>query len=194
MADPFTGGMAVLGMAGSAAGGVLGAMGARQEADATSAAATYNAGTARYQSGVALANARIARENKEYEIYAGEKEAGVYGMKAAQRKGSLVAQQGASGIDVNSGSSEDVQKSQDYVTSLDLRQIRENAGRRAYGYEVQAYGEEQQAKMSERQANLYDMQAKSAQKAGKLKVIGSLISGVTGVASKWSQAKQSGTF
>lgn len=175
MADPFT--WASIGTVASAGGGILSAVGAARSGAA--GAQMY-----RYQAGMARFNRDIARGNADYAITSGETEASLYGLKAGQRAGAIKAAQGASGIDVGSGSSESVRESQAYVTGLDQRQIRENAARKAYGFEIEAAGDETQA-------GLYDAAAKNTKSASRLAVASSLLSGASGVASKWLQASKS---
>lgn len=167
-------------MAASAGSGLLGAAGAMQEGKASSEMYSYKAGMARY-------NANVARQNRDYELSAGEKDALKYGLAAKNRKGDIIAAQGASGLDVNSGTSVDVRTSQDYITKLDLDQIRQNAARRAYGYETQAYGEDLSAGMYERAGS-------DAKKGSKMKALASLVSGASSVSSKWSQGRQAGIY
>lgn len=176
MADPFS----WVAIGSTVAGSIAGGAGALQSGSA-------KAGMYTYQSGVAAANQKIALANADYVREAGEKEALSYGMKARFQQGKIVATQGASGLDVNSGSAQDVQAGQRTVTGMDLATIRENAARKAYGYDVEAskYGAESGA---------YTMAASDAKSAGRLGAITSLLSGVSSVASKWTQGQSVGLF
>ena len=176
MADPGT--LAVIGMASSAAGGLLGASSA--EASGAAQSRTYA-----YQAGVAQMNKRIALQNRDYAIESGEQEAGQFGLKARQVAGAIRARQGSSNLDVNQGSAVDVQQSNAAVARMDLATIRNNAARVAYGYEVEAAN-------ASAQSDLYNMAAKDARKAGHMNAIASLIGGVSSVSSKWQQSKQFG--
>jgi Tfp pilus assembly protein FimV len=133
-----------------------------------------------YQAGVANLNSQIALQNRDYALSTGETEAKRYGMQAAQRMGAIRAGIGASGIDIGSGSKADVQTSQQAVSRIDLDQIRNNAARKAYGFEVEAT-------QDTAQANLYTKAASDAKSAGEIKALGSLISGAASVADKWYQ-------
>lgn len=173
MADPVSGGMAAIGMAGGLAQGVLGAIGAKGKADAESTAYMYKAGLSRV-------NADIASQNADYARNVGEVDAQLSGLKGRQQGGALRAAKGAGGLDVNTGSAEGVQADQHSAAVYDQTIIRSNAAKQAYGYEVEAFNQRAQAK-------LYDMSADYARKAGKINALSSLIGGATSVASKWSQ-------
>lgn len=178
MADPVTWG--AIGLGTSAAGGVMGAFGA--SAAGKSKAAMYN-----YQAGLAQMRSKIALQNRDYSLQTGEDVAARFGIKARQEIGSLRARQGASGVDVGSGSSVKVRESQKTITDLDMATIRNNAARRAYGYSVEAATEDAQS-------GLYKYAATSAKKAGDLDVMSSLISGASSVSSKWLQGQQAGLW
>jgi len=172
--------LAIFSMGSSALGGIMGAIGAKKTAAAQ--ADMYN-----YQAGVAQYNKQIAIQNENYSFASGEQEAGRYGMKAAQQAGQIRAQQGASGVDVNSGSAAAVQESQHTVAQIDMGTIRQNAARQAYGYAVEAQGQQFQS-------DLYGMAAKNVKAAGNINAISSLLSGASSVSSKWLQASQAGIF
>ena len=173
MADPAT-----LSMAASAGGSLISAFGANRAGQAQSQAYQYQAGVARL-------NQQIALQNRDYALGVGETEAKRYGMQATQRMGAIRAGIGASGIDIGSGSKAAVQDSQQLVTGIDLAQIRNNAARKAYGYSVEA-------QQDETQAGLYEMASSDAAEAGKIKALGSLVSGAGSVADKWYQGESKG--
>ena len=178
MADPFT--LATIGIGASAGSGLIGGIGNIMSGEA-------QAGQAGYQAAVARANQQIALQNRDYAYAAGEVEAGQYGMQAAQRMGNLKVRQGSSGIDIGSGSSQDVQKSLQTVSDIDLAQLRANTARKAYGYETQSiqFGA---------QADMYSKAQSNISAAIPLNVAGSLLSGAGSVSSRWLQASQSGAF
>jgi hypothetical protein len=178
MADPAT--IGAVSMAASAGGSILGAVGEKKKAAATSQMYTY-------QAGIADLNRRIALGNRDYAITAGGEEAKRFGMKSAQVAGAIKAKQGASGVDVTSGSSVDVQKSQKQVSDLDMATIRNNAARKAYGYQLEA-------ETATMQGQMYTAAASNSLEAGNIAAAGSLISGVSSVSSKWLQGKQAGLW
>lgn len=59
---------------------------------------------------------------------------------ASQVQGQQRSRLAGSGVDVNSGSAAWLQEEMIVATDLDALAIRQNAGREAYGYEVEAYG------------------------------------------------------
>lgn len=178
MADPATIGM--VGMAASAGGSILGAVGAKQKAAAQSQMYTY-------QAGIADLNRRIALDNRDYAVYSGGEDAKRFGMKSAQAAGTIKATQGASGIDVGSGSKLDVQQSQKTVSDLDMATIRNNAARKAYGYEVEATTQQMQSDM-------YRSAASNSLEAGNIAAAGSLISGAASVSDKWLAGNKQGLY
>lgn len=152
-----------------------------------SKAAGAQAGMYAYQGSVARINQQIAKQNADYERYAGEVKAQQGGMETRARIGSMRAKQGASGLDVNRGSAVNVRAGIADVGAQNVGIIRANAARRAYAYESEAANYEAQGTM-------YDTASKNAKKAGKLAVLSSLISGASSVAGKWQAGSQSGLF
>lgn len=169
-----------VGLGSSLAGGILGAVSAEREGQSQSS--MYN-----YQAQVSRINAQIDRQNSEWAQHKGDVEGLQYGMKAGQQFGQIRAAQGASGLDVNSGSAKEVQDSQRTITHMDEAQIRENAGKTAYDYRFKATTDENQA-------GLYDRAASDATSAAHLKAIGSIIGSAGSVSSKWMAGSQAGLF
>lgn len=179
MADPIT--LAAVGsMAGSAAGGVVGAFGAKQGGEA-------KAGMYQYQSGISRMQASFNRQNADETLRMGTVEGIQLGMKQRQQLGQIIAAKGASGLDVNSGTNAKVIESQQDVNKMDQDLLRHASTRKSYAYRVAARGEEAQAE-------LYDMAARNSIKEGKIESIKSLIGGATSVSSKWMQGRQMGAF
>lgn len=169
-----------VGLGASLAGGLLSAFGAEKSGQASQA--SYN-----YQAQVARINADIDRQNSEWTLTKGETEATQYGMKAAQQAGQIRASQGASGLDVNSGSNVNVQQSQKKITDIDLAQIRSNAGKTAYDFRTKAT-------MDENQATLDVMAGENAKSAGDLNALGSIIGTAGSVSTKWMQGNTMGLW
>lgn len=173
-------GAGAIGLGSSLAGGLLSAYSANKEGESQSQ--MYN-----YQAQVARINAQIDRQNSDWAQHKGDVEGQQYGMKAGQQFGQIRAAQGASGLDVNSGSAKEVQQSQRTITHMDEAQIRDNAGKVAYDYRAKAT-------QDENQAGLYSKAASDAESAGKLKAIGSLIGTAGSVSTKWMQGSQMGLW
>lgn len=172
--------LGIIGMGATLAGGVTAAQGAQQSAAATQQ--SYN-----YQAGVAQINSQIDLQNADYARDQGEIQARQYGMKASQQAGAIKTAQAASGLDVNSGSATDVQKSQRLITGMDLTQIRANSAKVAYDYDVKST-------MDVNQSTLDIMAGKNAIIAGDIQAKSSILGAVGSVASKWSSGMQSGMF
>lgn len=178
MADPVT--LSALSIASSVGGGIMSAKGA--QAEGQSAKQMYG-----YQAQVARLNAGIDRQNAEWELTKGGREAELYGAKAAQQAAGIRTRQAASGLDINTGTAKAVQDSQTHIAQVDQAAIRANAGKTAYDYTVRAA-------MDENQARVYDIAGTQAEKAAKIKAQASILGTVTSVSSKWSQGSQAGIF
>jgi hypothetical protein len=172
--------MAVVGLGATIAGGITQAAGAKAAGQA--ALAQNN-----YQAGVAEINSKIAKQNADYARNNGEIQAQNYGIKASQRTGMIRAGQGASGVDVNSGSAVDVRASQEKTSQMDLTQIRMNAVKAAYDFDAQAVG-------FDNQAGLYRMAGANAVTASNYQATASILGTVSSVSSKWMQGSQMGMF
>src|SRR5712664_13396 len=179
MVDPITASVGI-GMAASAAGGILGGIGAKQSGEANAAAYHYKAG-------VALINKQINEQNASWATQAGGTKAMISGLKSRQQIASTKVVQSGSGFDVNSGSNERVRDTQTDVAQYDQNVISWDAAKTAWGYETKATTDVAEA-------NLDQMAAKTSEEAGTLGMWGSFISGAGNVAGKWMQGKSSGAF
>lgn len=177
MAAPLVGGM---GLASTIGGGLLGMAGGIMGGSA-------QASQMKYQSAVAKINANIARQNAEWTIRSGETEAKQTGQKSQFVIGQQRAQQGASGIDVNRGPAVQVRDSQHDVGLEDQTTIRTNAGRKAYGFEVEAATQDANAKN-------YSTAASTAKTSGFINAGSSFLGSVGSVSSKWMQGNQIGLW
>lgn len=140
-----------------------------------------------YKAGIAQVNAQLAKQNADWALESGEKEALHAGLKGAQQKGRIVAAQAASGLDVNSGSNRLVQEGQEKAIQTDEAQIRTNAARRAYGYSIESWSKSNEASM-------YSMASDNARKAGYINALGSLVSTAGSVSDKWLQGRSQGLW
>ena len=150
----------------AAASAVVSGVGAMQGAKAASSASKFNAQ-------VAAQNAEIAQQNANWASEEGEVNAATKSMQNRAEMGDIKSSQAANGIDVNSGSAAQVQQSQAELGQMDVMNIRANAARQAYGYITQKQGALDQAALDR-------ASAKSANKAGTL----AAVSTVLGVANK----------
>ncbi len=160
------------------AGGIVGAAGAIQEGQA-------QAGAARYNAQVDLANASQARQNATIAGQAGEAQAGLESLRGKAQMGDIRATQGASGIDINSGSAKDVQMSASNINRLDAMTIRSNAVKEAYGYQTQALGHEAESLLK-------GYEAKAAIKGSKVKAASTFLSGTGDAMSSYAMTGAGG--
>lgn len=178
MADPATLGMLSMGASAASGGaGIFSSLfGGSAKADAY-----------KYQSSMAWQNAAIARQNEKYAFDVGEQQAVKQGLAGQAQAGAIKAAQGASGVDMNSGSAKEVQTSQHLVSTMDLATIREKAAKTAYDFSVQATSYENQAKG-------YSKAASNAKTEGILGAVSSFIGTVGSVSSKWMRGQQLGMW
>jgi hypothetical protein len=170
-------GLAALGIGATALGGVVSAVGGIESANAQKKAAEY-------QSQVAQNNAQLASQQANQTMAAGDQAAANEGLKARAQVGAIKAAQGASNVDVNTGSALDTRASAAELGELNAMTVRSNASKQAYGYQTNATSDLAQA-------GLYKMQAQQAPTAGLLNASGSLLSSASGVANqyqRWSLA------
>lgn len=162
----------------SVASTVIGAVGQAQQGPAQ--AQSYQ-----YQAAVAEQNRQVAEQYSNMEKSRGEQLAQQKEQQTAQQQGMVKAAAGASGLDPGSGSALRLDDDTLAMGRLDAATIRYNAGKAAYGYQVQgtSYGS---------QAQLDRQSADNASSAGNLNAIGAIISGGAGVADKWAKFKQTG--
>lgn len=138
-----------------------------------------------YAAEVARKNAALSRLSAQDARTAGSYAESVARMKSGKLGAAQKASFAANGIDVASGSVQDVMASSAAMGELDALAIRYNAEREAYGQDIQTANLEAQAKMS-----------KKASRNSLLKgVIGgasSFISGASSLSDKWAAYKTSG--
>lgn len=178
MADPFS--WAAIGMAASAAGAGVSAFGSASSG--SSRAKMYQ-----YQAGIAQMNEKIAKQNADYSRSVGEVTAQESGLKTRAQIGETRAIQGASNLDVNTGSPSLVRASEHEIGQQDQTIIRSDAARRAYGFDVEAA-------QARAQGNIYNLSASSSRTAGNIGAISSILGGVSSVSSRWLQGRSVGLW
>ncbi len=163
---------APLALAAGVIGGGISAAGQLEAGQATANAANYRAQ-------VAKNNALIAEQNATYAEQAGQAKGTVQSLKGAQIAGKIKAGQGASGVDVNSGSSVAVQAAAREASKLDTETVLNNSQLEAYGYRTRATSEEATA-------GLEELTAKQAPIGAEIGAAGSLLSSASSLGYKWS--------
>lgn len=153
------------------AGAGMGAMGAIQSANAQAA-------SSRYQAQVASNNARIAQQNSEYAIQAGQRKSEQAG---EQQRAILASARGniaAHNVDVNTGSAADVQTTDRQAGYQSVSDVLNNADLTAYGYKTQATS-------FQAQSGLDQATASQAGTAGMYSAAGTLLGGASSLSSQW---------
>ncbi len=178
MVDPVT--LGVTALVATAAGGVVGGLGAQEAGQAAAGASSYKAG-------VALLNKQVADQNASWAVQAGETQSVVKGLKDRQSIGQQKTVQAASGFDVNTGTGERVREDMSTASAFDQNVIRWDAAKTAYGYEVQGAADTAQSRLDL-------MSADQERTAGDIGELTSFINAGASVAGKWSQGKSTGVF
>lgn len=135
---------------------------------------------AKYQAQVARNNATMAQQNAEYASQAGETAAQAQGLKNRATLGSIKAAQSASGLSLDSPTLSDVREDASNVLRLDTANISANAALRARAYQAQAADYEATAALDTKKAS-------DATTAGYMNAAGSLLSGASSFADKWTR-------
>ena len=118
------------------------------------------------------------------DIQAGETAATNKGLATRAKVGQEQAQQGAAGIDVNTGSAPAVRAGTQEVGMLDALTIRSNAAKQAYGQEVAATS-------ATAQSQLDTATSQQASTAGEIGAAGTLLSGASTVGGGYAKYLQS---
>ena len=132
------GGASTIGTVASLGAAGIGALGSIEQSKASAASAGYNAQ-------VAQQNAQIATQNASFAGSQGQQEEGASGAQTKARIAATLANQGASGVDVNTGSDVNVRESEAKLGMLNALTIRSNAAKSAYGYQTQSVSDTGQA-------------------------------------------------
>ena len=135
----FAGAGAGLGYVGAGlqlASGLVTGEGAQVQAAGAQEVGAAEQAQANYQAQVAKVNAQIAGENATYAMAAGQEEAGIAGLQGPAQVGEIKAAQGASNIDVNTGSAKK-SRSARAQNELSTEDILNNAALYTYGYRTQ---------------------------------------------------------
>lgn len=195
MADPVTATvLGVIGIGSSILGGVTQAEGQKQQGAAAEEMGIAQQKMFNYQAAVAKINSKIDLQNADFSRNFGEIQAQQYGQKAGQERGDIIAKQGASNVQIGTGSAKEVVRSQGVVTNLDNTQIRANAAKVAYDYDVKSVMDLNQSTLDV----MAGVNAKRAgdlgQTAGDINATASILGSVGSVSSKWLQGNQSGMW
>lgn len=164
------------GRATSVVGAITGVRGDTQSAQAAAAASRYNAA-------VAANNALIAKQNRDWAGAEGNRLVEQQQMKTRAEMASLKANQGASGVRLDSKSFVDVQTSAEKTGELSAIDLRTKAARQAYGYDVEAASHTAQSQLDSSQAG-FELEA------GKINSATTLLGGLSSAASGYGDYMQ----
>lgn len=178
MADPVT--LSMIGMGAAAGGGLVSAIGNLFSGKAQS-------NMFKYQAGVAMANAKVAKQDAAYALSSGEVEAQQSGMKTRFQVGATKVGIASGNIDTSTGSGSKVIASETAIGQENQALIRANAAKRAYGFEVGAAEDVAQA-------GAFKVGAATSLISGDIGATASLLGAAGSVSSKWLQAGQSFGF
>lgn len=162
------------------AAAAVSAYGQYQQGQASEATAGYNAK-------VASQNANIAQQNAIISSQAGSSLAGMQSQKTRATIGSIRADQGASGVQTDTGSAAQTKISARELGEIDALTVRSNALKEAHGYQVQS--ENQMA-----QSLLDKYEGAAASSAGKFGAGSTFLGGVAKAAGSYYQGKQAGMY
>jgi hypothetical protein len=167
--------MMAIGTVASIGGTIAGGIGGQKSLQSQSDEAAYRAQ-------VAANNKIIAEQNARYAVQAGRTNAQAQDFQTRAALGQATAAQGASGIDVASGSPVDVRSSIQQLGRLKTLDEIQKADLEAYGYKQKAsdFGAE---------AGLQQFKAQSAQAAKGPAAFGTLLGGASALGDKWLRFK-----
>ena len=176
---------ATIGAIAAVAGTAMSAVGAISQGNAAAGASRDAARAQQYQAQVAENNAKVAEQNAQRAEQIAQNNALAKSMESAARLGKVKAGQAASGIDINTGSSVDVQAGTRMLGKLDTDTVFSNDLLKAYGYRSDAQNFRTQGALSlYRASGLYD-RAQSEETSGYLKAGGTVLSNLSGLPLKW---------
>lgn len=112
-----------------------------------------------YEASISRTNAAIAGVQQRQALQIGDIEASRKNIQTESTVGSERAAQGASGIDVASGSSALIRASTEGVGAIDELTIRNNAARQAWGYQTEAIQDTYQGQFAKLTASAKSQQA-----------------------------------
>ncbi len=164
----------------AAVGAVVSTVGALSAGQAASSNASYQAQVARN-------NAITASQNSEYAIQAGQAKATDTSLTDRAQLGAVKAAEGASGIDVDTGSPADVQQTQREVGTLNTERTIDAAALQAYGYRTQATN-------FTAEAGLQEQESAQARTAADYSAFGSLLGGASSTGMNYAKLNNAGVF
>lgn len=159
---------------------ILGGIGTGVQAIGAVQSAGAQQAQANYQAQVALNNQQIANQYAANAAQVGQANIQQAQLKNRANLGAIEAAQGASGLDVNSGSNVDVRAGAREIGQLNTLNTAQQAQQQVYGYRVAGVN-------YAAQAGLEQATAAQAPIAGAFGAGGSLLGGASSLAGNWSR-------
>lgn len=168
----------------SAVGIGLQAYGQHKAGESAKDSAVAAAKASESQAQLADFNADVAKIQAQDALDRGDQEANAFRSQVRGAIGTQRTAQAASGIDVSFGTSVDVQADAAYLGKLDEMQIRSNATRAAWGYDVTSLNYREQAKIARDTGQAQIAQGNAAATAGNIAAVGTIATGAGSLLSK----------
>ena len=166
------GGLAIAGTAASVLGTGVSVFGAVQQGAAQKSAADYQAQVAKNNATVAAQNAAAVQDQAAAKAQSDQR-------AGALRLGAQRAALGASGVTLDSGSSEAVQSATVNNTALSTQLDTYQGQLAAYGYQTQGVNYNAQAQLD-------TLTGQNAASAGDISAVGNFLGGASQVSSRWA--------
>lgn len=168
---------ATIGAIASIAGLGIQAYGQHKAGQAAEAVGVAKAKAAESEAQLADFNADVSDRQAQDALDRGDQAAAQFRSQVRGAIGSTRAMQAAGNIDVNTGSTVDVQADEAFLGKLDETTLRSNAVRQAWGYSVQSMNYREQARIA-RQTGEADIEAgKASATAGNIAAVGTIATG-----------------
>lgn len=164
--------IALLALAGAST--AISATSAIKGGNAAKRAGTAQKDVAEQEAQLAEFNASVADLQAKDAVERGVEDEGRFRQSVRGMIGQQRAAIGASGVDVNYGSSVDVQADAAYLGELDALTIRTNAGREAWGYKVQAADLRKRATIARKEGVYLEAAGKETQAASRWQAAGTI--------------------
>lgn len=171
---------------------------ALMQASAAQKSAANQAAALNFKARIAENNAVAAEQNAEHAMQAGQAQAETQSLKNRAAMGHILARQGASGVDVNTGSAVDVREGAREAGVLDVENVIHNAQLQAYGYRSHAENFRNQGQLYGMESGFAIDEGNTASKVALLKgassIAGAYGGGAAGAAAGSQMASPSKTW
>lgn len=187
------------GMASSAVGSYYSAQSSAAQMQYQAAMGQLNAAMAEADASLLDMNASISNTQGQMAIAQGQREEQKLRLQSGQLKGKQRTALAANGVDLGVGSAARVLATTDYMTEVDVGEIRANAARAAFGYQIQGTNQKFAAMSARAQSTNYKSGSAFAMAtAGGISPMASaatsLLGGAGSVSQSWYMMNKMGAF